>query len=140
MGHSIDTLLQFASQAEDALTSATHSQQFQQIMATIKQNPKLRALLNQVRQNPLVYQAIGAVAPALLQVTNTPNHANQRANNRANNRPNNRRNNRSNNVNSSNSRNQKQYNMLNTQFGMNGLLNTGPRLPQVQVQRPLYTI
>lgn len=81
----------FATHAEEVLSSATHSAQFQAGIAYLRKSPHFKVLQRLIQTNPLLAQAVSIAAPTLMQteiaapnqrVNNKPNIANNVKNGR----------------------------------------------------------
>ena len=111
MPYSVQSLVAFATHAEQVLSSAAHSTQFLAALAYLRQNPRFAALQDLVKQNPVVAQAIAAIAPSLVAPedgrtgSNNGRNGSNNRNNRSNGDNRNDRNNRNNGNNGRNGRN-----------------------------------
>jgi len=109
----LQSVMAFVTHAEDMLSSATHSAQFQAAMAYIRKAPQFKTLQRMIQTNPLLAQAVAIAAPTLMQTDVAQPNA-----------P--RNNGRSNNTNSRNGRLNNNGRTNNTNSG-NGRLNNNGR-------------
>ncbi len=137
---SLQSVMAFVTKAEERLSSATHSAQFQAALAYIRSAPQFKTLQRMIQTNPLLAQAVAIAAPTLMQTdvtqpnaprnngrTNSANSRNGRLNNNGRTNSANSRNGRLNNNGRSNNANSRNTRLNNDGRSNNGRLNNTPK-------------